>query len=177
MGFFPDLFVDDVIKARQDALDGQWKSLKTSFTLCNNTPDSSFAEFTNDFTNWSDFYASGSNWSSSSKHATDEWQTKALEWTNRLRSWGCTGNVNNYDVISATGDTQAGIPTVRPNPADDKTFLQNAADAATALTQPARDAAATVGWAVVGLVVLVIVALAYVLTRGKASGYGVKVGS
>lgn len=174
MSLLPNVFSDAKLRARQDQLDGAWQALYN--LRCDGLPASTEVEFTSDFENWRAFYDSESDWSQDSKRATDEWQTKAQDWTKRFAALGCGGGVlvDGINVISSTGDK--GIPTIKDNPADDKTLFEQAQDAASALTKPARDAASTVGWVVVGVVVLVIVALAYVLTRGKASGFGVKVG-
>lgn len=174
MGLLPNIFSDPKLRTRQDQLDAQWQAL--SNLRCDNLPSSTEVEFETDEQNWRYFYDSETDWSASAKKATDEWQTKAGEWAKRFAAHGCGGGVivDGISVISNTGD--GGIPTIKSNPEDDKTLFEEAQDAASALTKPARDAASTVGWVVVGVVVLVLVLTAYVLTRGKASGFGVKVG-
>ncbi len=162
-----NIFSDPALKARQDQLDGQWNSLQALYSSCNNTPDASFAEFATDFRLWKEFYNSGSDWSADSKRATDEWQTKAQEWSRKLASWGCTGNTQdaNGDPIPQSGD--AGIPTVKDNPPDQPGLL----DSLNPLPK-LESWAETVGWVVVGLVVLAILAVVWISTKGHAKGPG-----
>jgi hypothetical protein len=171
------VFVDPKLRGRQDILDAQWKSLKTGFTACDNTPDSSFAEFTNDFASWSMFYASESDWSSGSKATTDEWQTKAQDWSNRLQSWGCNGNWDGVNTVSAVGNASSGIPLVKDPPPNDPGIVDQALGLVHKVTDPITGTASTVAWVAVAVLVLAIGAVVYILTKGKASGYGVKVGS
>jgi hypothetical protein len=176
MSILPDIFVDPKLRARQNQLDAQWKALRSSFQTCDATPDSSFAEFTTDFDNWSAFYATESDWSAGSKSATDEWQTKAQDWSNRLRSWGCTGSFDGFNVVSALGDTSSGIPTVKDPPPDDPGLLDSVLSGVHKVTDPVTSTAATIGWVAVGLLILIIGSIVWIVTRGAYSGYGVKVG-
>src|SRR5260221_10488487 len=143
MGILPDFFVDEKLRARQDQLDAQWQALYN--LRCESLPTSASVEFDTDFNNWRVFYDSESDWSSGSKSATDEWQTKAKEWATRLATYGCGGSVqiNNIDVISATGDK--GIPSIKNNPADDPSLLDTLAHVRDVATKPFTDAASTVG--------------------------------
>jgi hypothetical protein len=170
------LLVDQKLRARQDLLDGQWKSLKAAFTTCGDTPDSWFAEFSTDFAAWSDFYASESDWSSGSKSATDEWQTKAQDWSNKLSTLGCTGNWDNINTVSALGQTSSGIPTVKDPPPDDPGLLDSVLAGVHKVTDPVTNTAATIGWVAVGLMIVIIAAIVWIITKGSVSGYGVKVG-
>lgn len=176
MNIFPDVFVDPKLRGRQDILDGQWKALNAAFQVCDNTPDSSFAEFVNNFRDWQAFYASESDWSSGSKATTDQWQNTAQEWSRRLTSYGCNGNQDNAAVVSSTGDG-SGIPTVKDPPPDDPGVLDTALGAIHKVTDPITGTASTVAWVAVAVLVIAIGAVVYILTKGKASGYGVKVGA
>lgn len=105
----PNFFSDPELRARQDILNAQWGSLWGTYNAtCNNGLGNAFPEFATDYNNWNDFYASESDWSSASKHATDEWQTKAQEWAKRLSNYGC-GDKQYSDL---------GIPGVKDNPED-----------------------------------------------------------
>jgi len=177
MSILPNIFSDTKLRARQGQLDGQWKALRAAFGACNNTPDSSFVEFTNDFENWSAFYDSESDWSSGSKSATDEWQTKAQDWSRRLTSWGCNGNWDSLNVVSATGDTSNGIPSIKDPPPDDPGIVDSVLGVVHKVADPVANTAATIGWVAVGLIILIIAAIVWTVTHGQVSGYGVKVGS
>jgi len=171
------VFVDPKLRARQDQLDGQWKSLKAAWTACQNTPDSSFAEFATDFNGWSDFYASESDWSSASKSATDEWQTKAQDWSNKLTSWGCNGNWDNFQIVSANGSDANGIPTIKDPPPNDPGLLDTVLGGIKKVTDPVTSTASTIGWVAVSLFVLIIFAIVWIVTKGRFEGFGAKVGA
>lgn len=115
-----NFFSDPELRARQDVLNGQWNSLWGTYNAtCSNGLGNAFPEFATDYNNWQEFYDSGSDWTGASKHATDEWQTKAQEWAKRLKDYGC-------------GDTQykdLGIPGVKDIPPDKPGFLDNLLDA------------------------------------------------
>ena len=116
-----NFFSDPELRARQDTLNGQWNSLWGTYnSTCSNGLGNAFPEFATDYRNWQEFYDSGSDWSGASKHATDEYQTKAQEWTKRLRDYGC-------------GDSQysdLGIPGVKDIPPDKPGFIDKLSDAA-----------------------------------------------
>lgn len=178
MNLLPDVFQDPVLVQRQAVLDGQFKSLNAIVGTCDNVPSSTWVEWTNDYKNWSEFFDSGSNWSMSSKRATDEWQEKLQLWSNRMASYGCGGTLGSVDginVVSATGDK--GIPTVKDAPPNDPTFIDEALATVHKVTDPVTSTIKTSIWLGAGVVLFIVVAIAYILTRGKASGYGLKVGS
>jgi hypothetical protein len=165
-----NIFSDPKLRTRQDQLDGQWYSLLQVVQFCDNVPDSSFSNFTSDLRAWQAFYESGSDWSSSSENATNDWQAKALEWSKQLNAWGCTGN------ISGSDSTQSGIPGVKTPPPDQGDFLDKAVDAAKGLADKATgpldaiwNRIATVGWVALGLIVLILGLAVYSLTHVKAN--------
>ncbi len=161
---------DPALKARQDELDAQWSSLSALYSGCDQTPDNAFAEFSTDLRLWREFYASGSDWSASSKTATDTWQTKAQDWSRRLQGWGCYGTAGSDQLDAGSG----AIPTVKDPPPDAPGLLDNlkALDPLPEIEKWAEG----VGLIVVGVVVLVIIAIVYITTKGHAKGYGVEVG-
>lgn len=167
MSILPNIFSDPVLRTRQDQLNSQWISLNASVNTCKVDESSSsiWLEFVADFKGWQEFYDSGSDWSMDSKHATDEWQTKASDWSGRLGE--ICGGVSG---IQLAGDT--GIPTVKANPADDKPFWSPLTDTINTI----HSDASTIGWVAIGVIVLVVLVIGYVLTKGHASGYGVTVG-
>lgn len=116
-----NFFSDPELRARQDVLNAQWNSLWGTYNAtCSNGLGNAFPEFATDYQNWQEFYDSGSDWTGASKHATDEHQTKAQEWTKRLRDYGC-------------GDSQytdLGIPGVKDNPDDKPGIIDSLTDAA-----------------------------------------------
>jgi hypothetical protein len=163
VSFLPNVFSDPQLRARQDQLDAQWKSLKASYDACNDTPPTSFAEFATDFAGWTSFYDSESDWSSNAKKATDEWQTKAQEWAGKIAGW-CGGGAD------------SGIPTVKDPPPDEPGLV----DQALGVFDKTRDAVLApvfkVGWVAVGIVAAVILAIVVIVTKGRAKGYGIEVG-
>lgn len=165
MSFLPNVFSDPVLKARQDQLDGQWKSLWALYQGCDQTPDNAFSQFVNDKRAWDEFYDSGSDWSDDSKHATDNWQLKAQEWAGRLNGWGCYGTSGSANLDTGS----SGIPTIKDPPKDEPSFLDK-------LTDSSKTYFTTVGIVGVALFVFVILAIVFVLSKGKASGFGVSLG-
>lgn len=161
-GTLPNIISDPKLRTRQDQLDAQWSSLWAVYQGCDNTPDSSFSNFATDLRNWRVFYNGGSDWSSSSENATNEWQSKAQEWSNKLNTWGCTGN-------QSADDLPNGLPTVKDPPPDVKSILENAKDAISHETDSFFSTLATMGWVAVGLAVLVVLAIVYLLTHAKVS--------
>ena len=138
--------------------------MHANWTLCQNTPDASFSEFATDYAAWQEFYGSESDWSSNSFNATNEWQTKAGEWADKLSQWGCTGNDEN-----APADAPSGIPGVKPAPADQQSLIDKAgkvvSDDITGVTNTIK----TIGWVALGVVVLIIVGLIYLIPHTKVS--------
>ncbi len=163
MGLLPNVFSDPKLRARQEQLDGQWNSLWATWQSCDGTPDSAFSEFASDRTNWKNFYDGESDWSADSKTATDEWQKKAQEWSGKLASWCGAG-------------AAAGIPSVKDAPPDDPTLI----DRTFSIVRKAEDTViapfATIGWVAVGFAVLMILAIVWIFTKGRAKGYGIEVG-
>jgi hypothetical protein len=172
MPFLPNIFSDPALKARQDVLHAQWTSIHKLSLSCEGLTTESWHQLETDWLNWKEFYESGSDWSSSSEKATNEWQVKAQEWTARLNSAGCRGSTVGDDIV--TPDT--GIPGVKDPPPLTPDFLDEVTDGFTQITDAATSPFKTLGWVATGIVVLIIVGLVIVLTKGKASGYGVKVG-
>ncbi len=164
MGFLPNVFSDPVLKARQDQLDAQWRSLKALYDTCDQTPDSAFSEFATDFKNWKEFYESGSDWSDDSKSTTDGWQRQAQEWSSRLTGWGCYGTAGSADL----GQSDGAIPTVKDPPPDEPGFLDKLGSDLDFWTKTAT-------YTTIGLTVAAIV-FAFYLVRKGASGFGVKLG-
>ena len=175
MSFLPNIFSSPELRARQDQLDGQWSSLNGIQQTCNEFPSQAWVEFSNDLRNWREFYDSGSDWSQSSEKATNEWQIKAQEWTTRMRASGCTGTAG-----SAGGDyipsSQSGIPGVKDPPPLSQGLLDEAAEAFEKGTDALASPFKTLGWVAVGIVVLILVTVVWITTKGQASGYGVSVG-
>jgi len=160
-----DVFVDPALRARQDKLNSVWQSMNNLKQGCDGLPDSAWLEFVTDYKAWGEFYDSGSDWSSSSKTATDEWQVKAQSWTKRLADYGCRGSLG-VDITldnfgNPTGRSEVytpaadqGIPGVKDPPPDPQGPIDKI-----------EGWIATVGWVVAGLVVLLIAGLVYVLSR------------
>lgn len=169
MSLFPDLFVDPSLRARQDQLNAQWNSLRASYTLCNNTPDAAFAEFATDYASWQTFYASESDWSSDSFNATNSWQQKAVQWSNNMKAWGCTGN----DEDNSDASTPSGIPGISAPPTDEQGAVGKAAssvgDAVKNAFAGVWNTLTTIGWVAVGLVVLILGGIVYLLTHTNVS--------
>jgi hypothetical protein len=146
----PNFFSDPELRARQDVLNAQWNGLWGTYNAtCSNGLGNAFPEFATDKRNWDDFYGSESDWSSASKHATDEWQTKAQEWAKRLKDYGCGDN--QYSDL--------GIPGVKDNPEDRPGVLD-------ALETGVKTYVAGVG-VVVLLVLAAALAAIYFLSKSK----------
>lgn len=163
MSVLPNIFSDPKLRARQDQLAAQWNSLWAAYQQCDQTPDSSFAEFATDRRLWQEFYDSGSDWSSNSQNATNEWQAKAKEWADKLSGWGCMGNDSNPDL------GYSGIPGVKDPPPDDPGVLADLATAASAPVNGLFDTLKTIGWVTVGIIVIILGLAVYALTHVKAS--------
>lgn len=158
-----NVFSDPKLRARQDQLDAQWKSLRAVYQMCDQTPDSAFAEFSTDFRAWSEFYDSGSDWSSDSNNATNVWQSKAKEWADKLTGWGCYGN------FDSSGVTNSGVPGVKNPPPDEKSILESVTDSVSSAGSDFFGTLSTIGWVAVVLFVLILGMVVYVLTHAKAS--------
>lgn len=105
-----NFFSDPALRARQTQLDAQWSGLWGTYnSTCDNGLGGAFPEFASDYNGWREFYASGSDYTGASKHATDEWQTKAQEWAKRLKDYGC-GQKEFGDL---------GLPGVKDSPPDE----------------------------------------------------------
>ena len=149
-----NFFSDPELRARQDVLDGQWKSLWGTYNAtCSNGLGNAFPEFATDKANWDAFYDSESDWSSASKHETDIWQTKAQEWAKRLKDYGC-GDSTYSDL---------GIPGVKDPPPDQPGLFDKAIDAA---KSGAKWYAAAVGGVAIAILIA-IVAMVYFLSKSN----------
>ena len=164
MSILPNLFSDPVLRTRQDQLNAQWNSLRASYTLCQNTPDASFAEWATDYAAWQEFYNSESDWSTNSFNATNEWQAKAADWASKFASWGCTGNDPDYEA-----GVPSGIPGVKPPPADQQSLIDKAGQIVSDDVGGVTSTIKTIGWIAVGVLVLIIVGLIYLIPRTKVS--------
>lgn len=169
------IFTDPQLKARQDVLAAQWNSLKAAYSVCDNTPDSSFSEFTTDYNNWTTFYKSGTDWSSDANNATNVWQATAKSWSDRLNQWGCNGTaaLSPGSVGSDQPDPTGGIPGIKTPPPDTKSIIQQAKDALGNASQGLWSDISFIGYMILGVVVLIVFGLIYVLTHVKASAPGV----
>lgn len=169
-----NVFQDTELVQRQKQLDATWKSLNAAQQHCDGLPDTQWVEFVNNFEGWKEFYDSGSDWSSDSKHATDEWQRIAGEWSRKFATYSCSGTTG-----SAGGETfygaDSGLPGVKDPPPDMPGFLDNVVNTVGNQITEAKETAGTIAWVAVGLAVLVVLGILYIASRG-VSGYGVKVG-
>lgn len=172
MSFLPNVFSDPALKARQDVLQGQWRALHELSQSCDGLTSESWYQLETDWLNWGTFYDSGSDWSSSSEKATNEWQRKAQEWSARLNSAGCHGSVIADDI----NPVDTGIPGVKDPPPLTPGLLDEASVAFEKGTDALASPFKTLGWVAVGVVVLIIVGIVVITTQGHASGYGVSVG-
>ena len=163
MSLLPNIFSDDKLRTRQIQLDGQWSSLWARWQSCDSTPDSAFAEFASDRKGWIEFFDSGSDWSDDSKKATDIWQQKAQEWSNKLSSW-------------CGGGTSSGIPSVKDPPPDDPTLIMRITGGIKDVADIALKPAATIGWVAVAIFVLVLLTIVWIVTKGRAKAFGVELG-
>lgn len=157
-----NFFSDPKLRTRQDQLNGQWNSLWAVYQACDQTPDSAFSEFATDLRLWREFYDGGNDWSSSSANATNEWQNKAMEWSQRLTDWGCTGNQSSDQLPN-------NIPTVKVPPPDETSVLDDAKGFVSDKVEGIWSRLATAGWVVVGLFVLLIGGIIYLLTHVTAN--------
>lgn len=171
-----NIFSDPELKARQDQLDGQWAATNAMFQTCDNTPSQAFPEFTRDLAAWRQFYDSGSDWSADSKHATDEWQTKLKDWVQRLKDYGCQGSVGSIGGEDITANGDQGYAGVKDNPPDKPPLFQSLLDGIQSTENTLLAPLGKLGIGVSVVVVILLIIVAYVLTRGKAEGYGVKLG-
>jgi hypothetical protein len=167
-----NVFSDPVLRARQDQLDAQWSSLNALQNQCGDVPDTAWVEFVNDLRKWRTFYESESDWSADSNNATNSWQAKAQEWANRLSTYGCAGGLGSVGGITIQTDVgDLGIPGVKDAPANESSWLGKAGDLAkSAVTGVYDDVTGAISWtsyAIIGLIILVVLALGYVLTHAK----------
>lgn len=170
MGILPDFFVDEKLRASQDVLDGQWKSLNGLQSRCDGVPDSSWVEFVNDFRNWQEFYASESDWSADAHNATNVWQAKAKEWAEKFSAWGCVGTVGSVGGIYIEPETGPnGIPGVKEPPPDTQSIVARAGEAYKEAAGGFLSSLKTIGWVSVGIIVLIVLCLGYVLTKTTIS--------
>jgi hypothetical protein len=171
-----NFFSDPALKARQDQLDADWNSAWAVVQTCDNVPASSFSGFSTDRINWKQFYDSGSDWSSDSNNATNEWQARLKTWTDQFRQWGCTGNFSlTPGTVGADDPTPEnnGIPAVKTPPPDTKSILEQAKDAVGKAGQGLWSDISFIGYAILATVLLVVFGLIYVLTHAKVSAPGV----
>jgi len=180
MGFL-QVFLNQDLQARRDQLNAQVLAMQNLQDQCNNVPSSSWVEWSNDKRDWDTFYSNESNWvtSSDNKKALDDWQTKMQTWSNRFASYGCAGTLGSVDginVVSAVGNTDNGIPTIKDAPPDDPGIVDSLLGTVHKVTDPFTSAVTTASWVAIGVVILIVIVLGYVLVHGQASGYGVKVG-
>lgn len=182
MSFLPDVFVDPALRARQDTLNAQWISLYSLSQTCGAgsdalIPDSAWVEFVNDYKGWQDFYASESDWTISSKQATDTYQSKAQEWAKRLSNYGCGGTLGSVGGVNIITDAEdLGIPGVKDNPPDPTSLWSQITGGITSLESSITAPLKSFGIGVAILLIVLLAGIGYILTRGKASGYGVSVG-
>lgn len=150
---FLNIFSDPELRARQDVLDGQWNGLWGTYNAtCSNGLGNAFPEFATDYNAWKAFYSSESDYTTASKHTTDEWQSKAQEWSKRLKDYGCGDSSLGNDL---------GIPGVKDNPADQKGSLDELKDLALAPFNFVKNL--TIGIGVV--VVVIVLALIWFINR------------
>jgi hypothetical protein len=172
MSFLPNVFSDPALRARQDQLNSQWVGLNDTIGSCGLTASSApaFQQFYADFAAWQEFYGSGSDYTTASKHATDEWQDKLKEYTRTLLPY-CS-------IASPDAGGDAYIPGVKDNPADEPSLLDKLGDEAGKPFLWVEDVALKVGIGLIIVVVLILGTLVYVSTKGKvkAGAHGVELG-
>ena len=171
-----NFFSDPALRARQDQLDADWNSAWAVVQTCDAVPASSFSGFATDRSNWKQFYDSGSDWSSDSYNATNEWQNRLKTWTDQFRQWGCTGSFAlTPGTVGADDPTpeENGIPGVKDAPPDKQSIVEQAKDAIGNAGQGLWSNITTIGWVILGVVVLIVFGLIYTLTHVKASAPGV----
>lgn len=171
-----NFFSDPALRTRQDQLDADWNSAWAVVQTCDGVPASSFSGFTTDRANWKQFYDSGSDWSSDSYNATNEWQNRLKGWTDQFNQWGCTGNFTlTPGTVGADDPTpeENGVPGVKTAPPDKESIVEQAKDAIGSAGKGLWSDISTVGYIILGVVLLLIFGLIYVLTHVKASAPGV----
>jgi hypothetical protein len=179
MGILPDMFVDPALRTRQDLLNGQWISISASIKRCDNFPTTEWISFSNDFRNWTTFYDSESDYTSSSKHATDDWQTKLQYWSGELSRW-CSANINSDgNAVDSSNPDYVYVPGVKDPPPDPQGsgILDELKKDVAAPFQWAEGLVLKIGIGVAVLVVIVIIGIIYALSKSnlKASARGVEV--
>jgi hypothetical protein len=152
-----NIFSDSELRARQDVLDGQWNGLWGTYNAtCTNGLGNAFPAFATDYNNWKTFYSSESDYTTASKHTTDQWQSKAQEWAQRLKDYGCGDSSLGNDL---------GIPGVKDNPADQEGTLDKLEKLALAPFNYIKNL--TIG---IGILVLIaVLALVYFINRRNFS--------
>ena len=139
-----NFFSDPELRARQVQLDAQWNGLWGTYNAtCSNGLGNAFPEFASDYSGWKTFFDSESDYTTASKHTTDGWQSKAQEWTKRLKDYGCGDQSLGNDL---------GIPGVKDNPPDTQGTLDELKDLALAPFNYIKNL--TIG---VGILVLIVV--------------------
>jgi hypothetical protein len=170
MGF--NLLSDPELAARQSQLNSQWYALNQTLDECSLTASSApfFSQFYADYDQWKDFFASGSDWSSGSKHATDDWQTKLKDYTQKVNAY--------CGQSSADAGGAAYIPGIKDNPPDAPGLLDELKGDVAAPFNWISDTATKIG--IVAAVVLgaLLVAVVWIAVKGnvKAGPSGVSVG-
>ena len=177
MSFLPDIFVDPTLRARQDTLNAQWLSLYALSQSCDGIPDSAWVEFINGKKAWDVFYESESDWTISSKKATDEFQSKAQEWAKRFAQYGCSGSIGSVGGEDITTDSpDLGIPGVKDNPPDPESLFHQITGGISSLESTIGAPFKSLGIGIIIVLIVLLAGIGYILTRGKASGYGVTLG-
>ena len=172
MGLGDFFFTDPALKARQDQLDADWNSAWAVVQTCDGVPASSFSGFATDRNNWKVFYGSGTDWSSDAFNATNEWQTRLKTWTDQFNQWGCTGNFSLTPGTVGADDPMPennGVPAIKTAPPDKPSVWQEAKEAIGEAGNGLWSDITTIGWVILGVVVLIILGLVYVLPRVKLS--------
>lgn len=172
-----NVFSDPALRARQAQLDGQWSSLNGLINTCDGFPTQAWVEFRNDLTNWREFFSSESDWSQSSEKATNGWQIKAQEWASRVGASGCSGTVGSMGGVDVPSVGDSGIPGVKDPPPLSETLLDEVTGAFEKGTDALQAPFKTLGWVAIGIIAAVLITIIWVTTKGRASGYGVSVGS
>ena len=162
-----NLFSDPSLAARQAQLNSQWYALNQTIDECSLTASSApfFSNFYSDYAEWQTFFASGSDWSSSSKHATDEWQTKLQDYTKQVAAY----------CGQSSGDAggAAYIPGVKDNPADEPGIWDEIKSDVTAPFTFAESLVTKVGIIVAIVIGAVLVAIIWVSVKGSVNIAGV----
>ncbi len=167
-----NLFSDPALASRQAQLNSQWYALNQTIDECSLTASSApfFSNFYSDYAEWQTFFASGSDWSSSSKHATDEWQTKLQDYTKQVAAY--------CGQSSADAGGAAYIPGVKDNPADELGIWEGIKSDVTAPFTFASSLVTKIGIIAAVVVGAILVAVIWVAIKGnvKAGPSGVSVG-